>query len=735
MRLADILPQVQPALAGFLDWLDGRPPASQGATAGLEDLARRYGEIKSRAGRAAVATRMGLQEAELGVFDTALREATRRLERLPPDAPGFETRNAIIAALRLLSWLETVAQRAPDYRLVLTLPDQSNEEIGRKQVRALELILRSLITAHYEEQPKLIERLKELLSEKVVQQWLAAADRGDVLSGTSFSELASLFVSQQEFASYEPLYRETPFLSLLREKRQTIRNYLDDVRRVRNLLAHNKRVTPLTVQLLSLYYEELVEPLQEAFDRGSTTVNPDLYLDVDAEELEGYFSRLSDDMQQVRDDIGELRAELTGRLDRIDADTGEIKADTGEIKAASARIEGGTRAANRKLLLVAGGVLLVALLAGGGLWLGLGTKETTDRIAETTEKTNATVEEMAAGLKALANIGGLVADPKTPAEFYHNARLLAQRGESDRALENYRQLFTFDLPYADPVLDLVTLLKAKYGESGAAAALEEVLPDAVNPRLLTFARLAAGGETPMAAARRLESTLDPYPPELWLTVEGLMAMPYKEFSFGLRKLALTYMNEVQRGLADGSLAAYYLDQIRVEAIRQQLSGYMRQFPDGVMEAYDRPLVADWERYDWIGGEKLIRIIFMWNPAAAAQNRAEPAELWVRFIGQAPPWDQPFNIFDPETAVLLQKASYPPDMTVPPDLDKMMRDLARDQNPMASQFPLPRPDGPYQLAEIRFTEVGRFKRHLCLAVPNDDGEGEVEYRPLSDCAAQ
>ena len=103
-------------------------------------------------------------------------------------------------------------------------------------MRALELIIRSLITDRYEDQPALVARLKDLLSEKVVQQWLTSADRGDVLSGTTFSELSSLFVSAQEYPNYDPLYKDTPLLSLLKEKRVTIRNYLDDIRRIRNVL-------------------------------------------------------------------------------------------------------------------------------------------------------------------------------------------------------------------------------------------------------------------------------------------------------------------------------------------------------------------------------------------------------------------------------------------------------------------------------------------------------------------
>ena len=38
---------------------------------------------------------------------------------------------------------------------------------------------------------------------------------------------------------------------------------------------------------------------------------------------------------------------------------------------------------------------------------------------------------MAEGLKALAQTGGLVSNPSNPAEYYHNARVLIQRGEVD----------------------------------------------------------------------------------------------------------------------------------------------------------------------------------------------------------------------------------------------------------------------------------------------------------------
>lgn len=726
MQPAEILPRLQPALAGFLAWLSGEsPPAGETP----EQLAKRYADLKGRLGRQAVAARLGFNEAELTAFDTALREGVRRVQQLAPDAPAHEVRNGVIAALRLLSWLETLQQRHGDLTLDLTLPDGS-EELGRKQVRALELILRSLVSERYETQPRLLERLKALLSEKVVQQWLAAADRGDVLSGTTFSELASLFVSVQEFPGYEPLYRETPFLSLLREKRQTIRHFLDDIRRIRNLLAHNKRVTPLQVQLLDLYYHELVEPLQEAFDQGRSKVNPDLYLDASREELDGYFNGLKDDVRAVRDDLAELRADLTGRLDRL-------QEDSSALRAGSQRIEQGTRAANRKLKLVTLGLAALLALAGAGLYFGLETSDAARDLKRDTQETKELVEGMADGLRALANSGGLVAEPTTPAELYHNARLLAQRGESDRAIEVYRELFRFPLPYADPVIDLVTLLKAKYGTGGTGAALDEVLPPESDPRIRSFARLLAGAESVLEASARLEQESDPYLPELWAAAEGLMTLPHERFSYGLRKRTLAFLERVQAALGDGSLPALYLDQIRVEAIRQQLGGYLRQFPAGAAAAYDRPLDADWEAYDWVDGTRRLRVMLMWNMQTGAFNRVEPAELWVRFLGAEAPEGTWQNLFDPATAVAAQARGNPPDMELHASIKKMAEDLARDQNPMGAPLYIADPTGEVVLAEIKFVEVGGIARHLCLAIPNtdSDGIGTIQYRALADCGVE
>lgn len=483
-RASDVLPLIQPALVKFISFLNGAPadPA-----ASLDDLAKSYADAKGKQGRDAVAAKIGMNDAELTMFDATLREGVRRVSRLALDAPPYETRNTTIAALRLLSWLETVADRKPDFAFTVTLPGQ-DDEVGRKQVRALELILRSLITERYEDQPALIARLKDLLSEKVVQQWLTSADRGDVLSGTTFSELSSLFVSTQEYPNYDPLYKDTPLLSLLKEKRVTIRNYLDDIRRIRNVLAHNKRVTPAQMSLLNMYYDELVEPLQEAHDQGRTKVNPELFLDVSKEELEGYFGSLSQDVKGVKDDIADLRAELGGKID-------DVKKDTAAIRETTTRIETGTRSANSKLWVVLGSLVGIAAVAAAILYFVLGTSEKTDKIAgdtsatretadriedktdqigsdtseikESTARIESSIGEIADSFKRIDKNGGVIENAQTPAEHYHNAIVYEQRGDSANARKEYMAFAEADVDAIDVFERFARLVRVQDGRAGA----------------------------------------------------------------------------------------------------------------------------------------------------------------------------------------------------------------------------------------------------------------------------
>ena len=491
--------------------------------------AKVYARTKGERGRAAVAEALGLQEAELAAFDAVVRDVERTLEH-QGDGPQGE-RNAVIAQVRLLSWLETIGQRVPALAPQEGIEALVSEDLGRKQVRALELIVRSLITESYADQEALVARLRAALNEKVVARWQAVADPGDILSGLTFSELASLFVDKEEFQRYEGLYEDTPFLTLLKQHRRTVQAFLDDVRRVRNVLAHNKRVTPTQLTLLDLYYEEIVGPVQTAHDEGETKVDPAAHLEVTKEDLDGYVHGLREDVLGVKDDLQDLRATLLASLGDIQDDTkairetttginrkviamgvgivallvlgfflarqggdtqqevaktretteaaeraarraakgmDEVREATGEV---AKRVEASTEATQEVGKRVAAAAEDTARAARAAAAAAAASRAATDQMSGTTEVVVQTLEELRDGFAALTKQGGIIADPKRPQEYYHNARLYEQRGDVAQAMLSYRGYLAFeDLDFVDPHMRFQAYLKLHNGMAGAREA-------------------------------------------------------------------------------------------------------------------------------------------------------------------------------------------------------------------------------------------------------------------------
>jgi len=560
------------ALNGLSSFLDGASDNAENA----KFAADRYNQIKGRLGSSEIAAKLGLKDSELPFFEASIRDAGRRLD-IGDDADETARRNASIAALRFLSWLETIRSNGTDIEMPEAVDAVINEDVGRKQIRALELIIRSLIDERYGSQDSLETELKNLFKPAVVDKWKQSGDQGDLLSGTTFSELASLFVNKQEYPNYEKLYGETAFLNYLRDRRKTIQNFLDDIRRVRNTLAHNKAVTNTQLSLLALYYEELIAPIQDAYDEGETKVDPSTYIDVSQEELDGYFTDLREDIEGVKDDIADFRASVEGALGLISEDTKEIKQTTEQVK-------------NRTGLIAAGvAVLLVGV--GAIYFITSGTKEDTAQIKqdtttikETTERTDqnvsdikaatektsqatqeikASISDMAEGVKALAKTGGLVSNPSNPAEYYHNARVLVQRGEVDQAISNFKELFKFDFINADPIIDLVSILRQKYGERGLAGVIDTFIPPSK--------------EVPNRYAKLLIQAPTSKDLEFWLSQKPLFLPAVSEIvkhsenqSYNLTRYLL--QTEIEKAFMNFSAdrMLYYIDPIRADVDYQKV---------------------------------------------------------------------------------------------------------------------------------------------------------------------
>ncbi len=276
-----------------------------------------------------VGQRLGLNDPQMTQFTHTLRIFRKLLSQHDSQRPA--SHNLLMAALRFVNQLERLKEQQPlfSYATELHQPGEKKQLRSQQQVRALELMIRSLINQAYRNQQTLVKQLRQLFGNERVQSWLKAADRDDILSGTLFSELASLFVDKKEYTDhYSALYHTTPLLSLMNDKRKTLQTYLEDIRYIRNRLAHHKRVTTVQTALLDRCYHEIAEPVQEAFDDGRVSVNPDGYFDAGEAEVRQYFLQAAEKIDRLGDDIQHVRESLERHDEKLD----DIKQDTGLLR-------------------------------------------------------------------------------------------------------------------------------------------------------------------------------------------------------------------------------------------------------------------------------------------------------------------------------------------------------------------------------------------------------------------
>jgi hypothetical protein len=101
-------------------------------------------------------------------------------------------------------------------------------------------------------------------------------------------------------------------------------------------------------------------------------------------------------------------------------------------------------------------------------------KQATVRIEKSQEKMALSLEKISSGFEELARQGGIISSPKTPEEFYSNARSYELRGDYGNARRAYMEYFRFDLDYVDPHVRFQTFLKVQEGREGAREVYEYI---------------------------------------------------------------------------------------------------------------------------------------------------------------------------------------------------------------------------------------------------------------------
>lgn len=194
---------------------------------------------------------------------------------------------------------------------------------------------------------------------------------------------------------------------------------------------------------------------------------------------------------------------------------------------------------------------------------------------------NSLNDQMAQVLQEIEKVGqtgGLITSPKTYAEYYHNARILQQRGEIDLAISNYEAaLEVSPFPFVDPVEDLVGLAEVKYGRN-LNSYVEKKLSEILSRDLHSYARWLVNPKNTQISVEDLAIDGKVFLPLVFVWLEqnkklleekirAADVIGDKDYNslFLLLEASRKYLN----ALSTGELQNYYIDKLRASTAISQ----------------------------------------------------------------------------------------------------------------------------------------------------------------------
>lgn len=92
-------------------------------------------------------------------------------------------------------------------------------------------------------------------------------------------------------------------------------------------------------------------------------------------------------------------------------------------------------------------------------------KDSTTRIESKSDKLLESLDTIKEGVEN-ASSDGIIKNPASPEEYYHNARIQELGGDYAAARRSYLEYFKSDLPQIDPHLRFISFLKVQEGTAG-----------------------------------------------------------------------------------------------------------------------------------------------------------------------------------------------------------------------------------------------------------------------------
>lgn len=258
----------------------------------------------------------------------------------------------------------------------------------------------------------------------------------------------------------------------------------------------------------------------------------------------GVLATLMPALQKVQDSVFRIEK----KVDAIAADTTQIKAATTDIKTATAEIK--TTTAD--------------------------IKTDTTVMRQQTAQVVAKLDDLAKVFEEASKRDGLIAEPQTPAEHYHNARFAEVKSDFATARKSYNAFLASGVEFIDPYLAYTDMLKVQDGVDGAREVVTALRKNNTTLSLEAAAALLLPKAQRLTALEALAAKAPEFAPAAYLISREFSAEKLgdqtiadknaeKKWLDGFR--ALNEAGKFQKYILDKKEGKKWLDDVEARAAR------------------------------------------------------------------------------------------------------------------------------------------------------------------------
>ena len=206
------------------------------------------------------------------------------------------------------------------------------------------------------------------------------------------------------------------------------------------------------------------------------------------------------------------------------------------------------RGAKRWARGIAALLFFVALLV---IWLVYGQRETKESL-----------DKIAQRFESLSSTGGLIPNPKTPEQHYHNARVQELSGNFSAARKEYSEYLSSNLEALDPWLSYSAMLKSAEGKAGAVEAMRNASNKLKPPTVSyeTALALLEDGETRLAKLQALAADHPEFGPLGWLISQEFSETRRGDQTLADQRAEKEWLEKFRAAAAAGKFEKYFLDK-------------------------------------------------------------------------------------------------------------------------------------------------------------------------------